>query len=75
VAADLPLTTEAVLDDCVEIARGTSTSGLVASLNGTKPRSQSGRTILLRAGMDASPTREDTGLEFASEIPGPVYAV
>jgi amidohydrolase len=75
---DLPLTTEAVLDGLqgldVEIARGRSTSGLVVSLHGTKPGSQSGRTILLRADMDALPMPEETGLEFASEIPGRMHA-
>ena len=75
---DLPLTTEAVLDGLqgldVEIARGASTSGLLVSLHGTKPGSQSGRTILLRADMDALPMPEETGLEFASEIPGRMHA-
>src|SRR5438132_5841969 len=75
---DLPLTTEAVLDGLqgldVEIARGPSTSGLIVSLSGTKPGSQSGRTILLRGDMDALPMPEETGLDFASEIPGRMHA-
>src|ERR1700720_2325091 len=75
---DLPLTTEAVLDGLqgldVEIARGKSTSGLVVSLSGTKPGSQSGRTILLRGDMDALPMPEETGLDFASEIAGRMHA-
>jgi metal-dependent amidase/aminoacylase/carboxypeptidase family protein len=62
---DLPLTTGAVLDCRVSMSRsrGTSTSGLVVSLNGTKPGSQSGRTILLRADMDALPMPEEKRLE------------
>jgi amidohydrolase len=75
---DLPLTTEAVLDGLkgldVEVARGKSTSGLVVSLTGTKSGSQSGRTILLRGDMDALPMPEETGLDFASEIPGRMHA-
>jgi amidohydrolase len=75
---DLPMTTEAVLDGLkgldVEIARGKSTSGLVVSLTGTKSGSQSGRTILLRGDMDALPMPEETGLDFASEIPGRMHA-
>src|SRR5277367_4206925 len=75
---DLPLTTEAVLDGLrgldVEIARGKSTSGLIVSLTGTKAGSQSGRTILLRGDMDALPMPEETGLDFASEIPGRMHA-
>ena len=74
----LPLTTEAVLDELrgleVEIARGPSTSGLVVSLSGTKPGTQTGRTILLRGDMDALPMPEATGLDFASEIPGRMHA-
>jgi hippurate hydrolase len=75
---DLPMTTEAVLDGLkgldVEIARGKSTSGLMVSLTGTKAGSQSGRTILLRGDMDALPMPEETGLDFASEIPGRMHA-
>src|ERR1700731_2605003 len=62
---DLPLTTEAVLDGL---------RGLDVSLIGTKPGSQSGRTILLRGDMDALPMPEETGLDFASEIPGRMHA-
>jgi amidohydrolase len=75
---DLPETTQAVLDGLsgldVEIARGPSTSGLMVSLSGTKPGSQTGRTILLRGDMDALPMPEETGLDFASEIPGRMHA-
>ncbi|HEY1797483.1 MAG TPA: M20 family metallopeptidase [Stellaceae bacterium] len=75
---DLPLTTQAVLDGLrgldVDIARGTSTSGLIVSLTGTKSGSQSGRTILLRGDMDALPMPEETGLDFASQVPGRMHA-
>jgi amidohydrolase len=75
---DLPLTTKAVLDGLrgldVDIARGPSTSGLVVSLRGARPGFQSGRTILLRGDMDALPMPEDTGLDYASEISGRMYA-
>jgi amidohydrolase len=75
---DLPLTTEAVLDGLhgleLEIARGSSTSGLVVSLSGTRPGTQSGRTILLRGDMDALPMPEESGLTFASEFPGRMHA-
>ena len=75
---NLPLTTQAVLDSLqgldVEIARGKSTSGLIVSLTGTKSGSQSGRTILLRGDMDALPMPEETGLDFASQIPGRMHA-
>ena len=71
---DLPLTTQAVLDELqgldVAIARGPSTSGLIVTLNGAKP----GRTILLRGDMDALPVTERTGLPFASQIDGTMHA-
>jgi hippurate hydrolase len=75
---DLPLTTEAVLDGLrgleLDIARGPSTSGLIVSLSGTKPGTQTGRTILLRGDMDALPMPEETGLDYASEFPGRMHA-
>jgi len=75
---DLPLTTQAVLDELsgldVEIARGTSTSGLIVSLSGTRTGAQTGRTILLRGDMDALPMPEETGLDYASEFPGRMHA-
>src|SRR6266699_6557435 len=75
---DLPLTTEAVLDGLrgldLDISRGPSTSGLIVSLNGTRPGTNSGRTILLRGDMDALQMPEDTGLDYASEFPGRMHA-
>ena len=75
---NLPLTTQAVLDSLrgldIEIARGPSTSGLVVSLRGAKPGAENGRAILLRGDMDALPMPEDTGLDYASEIPGRMHA-
>jgi len=75
---DLPLTTQAVIDELsgldVEIARGTSTSGLIVSLSGTRTGAQTGRTILLRGDMDALPMPEETGLDYASEFPGRMHA-
>ncbi len=74
----LPLTTAAVLDALhgleVEVASGPSTSGLVVSLHGTAPGTQSGRTILLRGDMDALPMPEETGLDYASEFAGRMHA-
>ena len=49
---------------------GPSTTGLVATL---KCGAQ-GRTVLLRGDMDALPMPEETGLEFASAIPGVMHA-
>jgi amidohydrolase len=71
---DLPRTQETVLDALaglpIELTTGTSTSSVVGVLRGERP----GPTYLLRADMDALPVPEDTGLAFASEIPGRMHA-
>lgn len=59
--ADLPL----------EWAEGPSTTGLVATLKGGAGE---GRCVLLRGDMDALPMPEETGLDFASTIPGTMHA-
>lgn len=75
---DLPNTAQAVVDSLqgvdVQIARGPSTSGMIVTLKGTKPGAGNGRTVLLRADMDALPMPEDTGLDFASQVPGRMHA-
>jgi hippurate hydrolase len=58
--ADLPL----------EWRAGPSCTGAVATLQGAKP----GRSVLLRGDMDALPMPEQTGLDFASTIPGRMHA-
>ena len=59
--ADLPLTWR----------EGPSTTGLVATLTGG---AGSGRSVLLRGDTDALPMPEETGLDFASTIPGRMHA-
>jgi amidohydrolase len=58
--ADLPL----------EWREGPSTTGAVAVLKGGRP----GLSVLLRGDMDALPMQEETGLDFASTIPGRMHA-
>ena len=53
-----------------EIHEGWARSGLVAIIEGQGD----GPTIGLRADMDALPMREDTGLDYASEIEGRMHA-
>ena len=55
----------------LEIHDSTSTSGFVAILRGV---SSNGRTVLLRGDMDALPMEEETGLDFASRVPGAMHA-
>jgi hippurate hydrolase len=70
----LPRTQEAVLRALdglgLEIRPGRGLSSVVAVLDGARP----GPTILLRGDMDALPMPEDTGLPFASEVPGAMHA-
>ena len=54
----------------LEWREGPSTTGLVATLKGARP----GRSVLLRGDMDALPMPEETGLDFASTIPGTMHA-
>jgi amidohydrolase len=49
---------------------GVGRTGVVAVLEGTKP----GRTIGIRADMDALPIHEQTGLAFASRLAGKMHA-
>lgn len=45
-------------------------TGILATVEGSKP----GKTILLRADMDALPVTEETGLPYASQNPGFMHA-
>jgi amidohydrolase len=56
----------------LEFREGPSTTGLIAILRGQ--RGDNGRTVLLRGDMDALPMQEETGLDFASTIPGAMHA-
>jgi amidohydrolase len=71
---ELPETQKAVLEALegldLDVHTGGRTSAVVAELRGAKP----GRTLLLRADMDALPMPEDTGLPFASEVEGAMHA-
>jgi hippurate hydrolase len=49
---------------------GRGTTSVTATIEGGRP----GRTTLLRADMDALPLREETGLDFVSEIDGAMHA-
>ena len=56
---------------CDEVVTGIGRTGVVAVIKG---RTDSGRVIGLRADMDALPIREQTGLDYASTIPGKMHA-
>jgi hippurate hydrolase len=70
----LPATQRKVLDALaglpLEISLGKSLSSVTAVLRGGKP----GKTVLLRADMDALPVAERSGVPFASRIDGAMHA-
>ncbi|KQN94097.1 amidohydrolase [Sphingomonas sp. Leaf231] len=80
VGLNCPLTTakaKAALSGLpLEIHDSTSTTGFVAILRGGRAGGDgsNGRTVLLRGDMDALPMTEETGLPFASTIPGAMHA-
>ena len=74
VGLTLPHTQSTILEALagldLEIATGKQLSSVVAVLDGQSP----GRTVLLRADMDALKIREATGLDYASDIDGAMHA-
>ena len=74
IGLDLPITQSVVVDALdglgLEISTGRGLSSVVADLHGARP----GRTVVLRGDMDALVMPEDTGLDFASELPGVMHA-
>ena len=74
VGLTLPQTQRRILDAIaglpLKITRGEAVTSVTGVLEGARP----GPVVLLRGDMDALPMREDTGLEFASEVPGAMHA-
>ena len=54
----------------IKYRSGVGKTGIVAVIDGAKP----GRTVGIRADMDALPILEQTGLPFASKVPGKMHA-
>src|SRR5438067_806320 len=54
----------------IKFRTGIGKTGVVALIEGAKP----GPTIGIRADMDALPIHEETGLPFASKVPGKMHA-
>lgn len=55
----------------ISFRHGVAETGVVAELCG---KEDTGRCVALRADMDALPLTEETGLSFASEVPGMMHA-
>ncbi len=54
----------------LDVQSGVGGTGVVSLLKGGSP----GKTLMIRADMDALPVQEETGLSFASEHPGAMHA-
>jgi amidohydrolase len=54
----------------LEVSRGIGGTGVIAELRGA----QAGKTVMLRADIDALPILETTGAEYASQTPGAMHA-
>ena len=74
IGLDLPKTQRKVLDALsglpLEVSTGQAVSSVTAVLRGARP----GPVVLLRGDMDALPVTEETGLPYASAIPGAMHA-
>jgi amidohydrolase len=74
IGLDLPKTQAKVLDALdglpLEISTGRGLSSVTAVLRGGRP----GPVVLLRGDMDALPVTEETGLPYASAVPGAMHA-
>src|SRR5258705_1606847 len=74
VGLSVPRTQAAVLEALAglgfDVGTGQRTTQVIGRLSGARR----GRTILLRADMDALPMQEETGLPFASEVKGAMHA-
>jgi len=54
----------------LEVTRGVAQTGVVARLKGARP----GKTVLVRADIDALPIQEASGVEYSSQTPGVMHA-
>ena len=70
----LPETQRTVLDALAGLPLRLSEGRGVTSVTGVLEGARPGPTVLLRGDMDALPMPEDTGLDFASEVPGVMHA-
>ncbi len=74
IGLQLPETQAAVLEAFAELPLEVTAGRQTSSVGGVRRGARPGPTYLLRGDMDALPVREDTGLPFASEIPGRMHA-
>jgi amidohydrolase len=59
---------------CDEVVTGIGKTGVVGVIRGAKGATNGGRTIGLRADMDALPVEEQTNVTYRSTVPGKMHA-
>lgn len=64
------IVTKELTDLGLEVSSGIAETGVIAMVEGSKP----GPVVLLRFDMDALPIVEETGADYASQIPGVMHA-
>ena len=78
IGLDLPKTQDKVLRALdglpLEISTGRALSSVTAVLRGSAHSRRPGPVVLLRGDMDALPVTEETGLPYASAVPGVMHA-
>lgn len=70
----LPRTQDVVAGQLRSLGLDVTTSDTIGSVTAVVRGGLPGPTLLLRADMDALPLTEETGLPFASEVPGAMHA-
>lgn len=75
---ELPRTQKRIIDALgalpLDVRTGSAVTSVVADLQGGAAGPGEGRTVLLRADMDALPMPEDTGADYASTVDGAMHA-
>jgi metal-dependent amidase/aminoacylase/carboxypeptidase family protein len=74
IGLQLPFTQALIVDELSTLGLGSRRGRSIGSVTSMIEGAAEGPTILLRADMDALPLQEQTGLEFASEVPGVMHA-
>ena len=74
IGLDLPLSQAVIVAELERLGLVARTGSALSSVTGSIEGGRPGPTLVLRADMDALPLHEDTGLDFASEVPGAMHA-
>jgi amidohydrolase len=74
IGLELPATQAVVVAELERLGLGPRVGRAVSSVTAVIEGARPGPTLVLRGDMDGLPLREETGLEFSSEVPGAMHA-